>query len=170
MKYVAIFAVVILIGVLGLFFLKKQFSSPGSNIQPTPTEEEVMQLDPKDQPKVSLEFSSDSHYVTVKMINVNASKVEYSIIYDAKIKSKGKVSQVNTGVTGGGTANKDSKTYESAKQLLGSESSGHITYHEEIKNGMVDLTLRDEKGRSVFKTNYSFTLTPGKVVELSSSR
>ena len=64
------------------------------------------------------------------------------------------------------TASITGKTTFSQKQLLGSESSGKFTYHEKIANAVMELTLRDVSGRSIFTSTYPFTVTPGSSAKL----
>jgi hypothetical protein len=90
--------------------------------------------------------------------------LEYNLIYDAIVKKN----PVNTGVTG--SAKLEGKTVYSYKQLLGSESSGKFTYHENITNAVMELTLRDENKYSIFTATFPFTVSPGKTIELSQSQ
>jgi hypothetical protein len=53
---------------------------------------------------------------------------------------------------------------------LGSESSGKFTYHENITNAVMELTLRDENKYSIFTATFPFTVSPGKTIELSQSQ
>jgi predicted aspartyl protease len=154
--------VILLIG--GVLFAKSKTSS-ASAVTPTPTPapESVAQLPADKQPKVSLTFTSDGHYVTVNIDDINAAKLEYNLIYDATVKNN----QINTGVSGSSVLN-GATTY-SYKQLLGSESSGHFTYHANITNATMELTLRDDSGYSVFTATYPFTVSPGKTVPLTPS-
>ena len=131
---------------------------------PTPSPKAAVQLSKDKQPQVSLEFSSDSHFVTVTLSNLNADGLEYNLIYDATVKKN----IINTGVNS--TATVTGKSTFSQKQLLGSESSGKFTYHEKIQNAVMELTLRDSANRSVFTATSPFTLTPGKSVSLTSSQ
>lgn len=150
---------ILLLAAVGVFLIRRQpTSTPGPT--PIPTPEVVEQLPPGQQPKVSLKFTADGHYVTVDISNIQAAQIEYNLIYDATVKK----TQINTGVTGGAKLN--GKTEYSYKQLLGSESSGKFTYHENIKNAVMELTLRNDSNYSVFSATYPFTLTPGKSVEL----
>jgi hypothetical protein len=145
----------------GVFFAKSKLFSPTSTaVVPTPTPESVAQLPPDKQPKVSLSFSGDGHYVTVNITDINAAQLEYNLIYDATVKN----TQINTGVSGSSKLN-GANTY-SYKQLLGSESSGHFTYHSNIKNATMELTLRNAAGYSVFNTTYSYLVSPGKTIDL----
>jgi len=132
------------------------------SIVPSPTPAAAEQLTPDKYPRVSLEFSPDGHYVTVKISQIVASSLEYNLIYDAMVKK----SPVNTGVTG--SAKLDSQSTYTYKQLLGSESSGKFTYHENIKNAVMELTLRDANKYSIFSATYPFSLTPGKSIDLVS--
>lgn len=143
-------------------FVKSKFLAPAGPA-PTPTEEPVVELAPEDQPKISLKFSSDSHYVTVNITNLHATALEYNLIYEATVKKD----RIQTGVNA--ATSLDSQTTYSKEQLLGSESSGHFTYHANIQNAVMELTLRDSIGRSIFTATYPFTVTPGKSLELSPS-
>jgi hypothetical protein len=129
-------------------------------ITSTPTSPTVEQLTEDKYPKVTLQFSADGHYVTVNITDLHAAALEYNLIYDATVKK----SPVNTGVTGG--TKLDGETSYSYKQLLGSESSGKFTYHENITNAVMELTLRDGNKYSIFSATYPFSVSPGKTVEL----
>ncbi len=130
---------------------------------PTPTPAIAIQLAPDKQPKVELKFSSDGHFVTVSLSNLNAYQLEYNLIYDAMVKG----SKLQTGVNS--TANITGKTTFSQKQLLGSESSGKFTYHEKITNAVMELALRDSSGRSVFTSTYPFIVKSGSSSTLTPS-
>ena len=147
--------------VLGVIFTFTFNKSSGSKVLPTPTpEEEVTQLPVNDQPEVTLKFTSDAHFVTVSISNLKADQLEYNLIYDATVKG----SQLQTGVNASADT-KGKSTYEK-KQLLGSESSGKFTYHTNIKNAVMELTLRDKNGRSVFSQTYPFEVVAGSSVDL----
>lgn len=160
-KYVLLLIILAVLLAGGLFVRSKwaSFTAP----VPTPTEAPVVQLPPEKQPKVALKFTLDGHYVTVNMDNLYAAAVEYNLIYDAKVKN----SRLQTGVNA--AAKLDGQSTYSKEQLLGSESSGKFTYHADIQNAVMELTLRDSAGRSIFTATYPFTVSPGKTVELSPS-
>jgi len=160
MKKFIIPVILVIILVLGFIGYKgaKSLFSPG--VVPTPTPAALVQLTPDQYPAMSIQFSADSHYATVKINNINADKLEYNLIYDATVKKN----QIQTGVNAAATLN-GQKTYEKT-QLLGSESSGHFTYHDNIKNAVIELTLRDSYGRSVFFGTYPFVLSPGSTSDL----
>ena len=160
MKKFIIPVAVILLATMGYFGYKSTKSLFAPAAVPTPTPAPLVQLSADKYPVVSLLFDADGHYVTVKIANINSDKLEYNLIYDATVKK----SQIQTGVNAAATLN-GQKTYEK-RQLLGSESSGHFTYHENIKNAVVELTLRDSYGRSVFFGSYPFTVAPGKSQDL----
>ena len=154
--------VILLIG--GILFAKSKFTS-GSKVTltPTPTPESVAQLTPDQAPKVSLSFTGDGHYVTVNITEIHAAKLEYNLIYNATVKNI----QINTGVSGSSALN-GGNSY-SYKQLLGSESSGHFTYHSNITDATMELTLRNDAGYSVFNATYPFSVSPGKTIDLKAS-
>jgi hypothetical protein len=156
-------AVILIIAVAGIFMISRRpASKPGA--VPSPTPSKVEQLPPDTQPQVSLIFSPDGHYVTINMENIQASQLEYNLIYDATVKK----TQINTGVSGG-TKDLQGKTSFSYKQLLGSESSGKFTYHESIRNAYMEVTLRNQAGYSVFSATYPFTVTAGRSISLTPS-
>lgn len=165
MKFFLTFIVglIMVVGVLVLAkaggdMTKVQVNNP--LVSPTP-ESQVKMLTPEQYPKVSLTFRADGRYVTVNMTNVNASALEYNLIYDATVKKN----KLQTGVSA--SAKLEGKNTYTKEQLLGSESSGKFTYHENIQNAVLELTLRDENGRSVYSATYPFEVTPGKSVELT---
>lgn len=133
------------------------------NLGPTPSPSAAVQLSVDQQPKVSMAFTSDARYVTVSLTNLHADKIEYNLIYDATV---GK-SKLNTGVNS--TSVVTGKTAFTQKQLLGSESSGKFSYHENIQNAMMELTLRDASGRSVFTASYPFVVSSGSSITLTAS-
>lgn len=147
--------------IAGGFFLVRKPKT--SNSQPAATANPIIaeQLTPDQYPKVSLEFSSDAHYVTVNITNIQADQIEYNLIYDATVKGN----KIQTGVNS--SAKLDGKTDYSYKQLLGSESSGKFTYHTKISNAVMELTLRDSQNHSVYNATLPFTISPGKSVDLS---
>ena len=143
----------LLLGGGGYLAAKKYLFS--SALVPTPTLEPASQLPPEKHPVVNMEFTKDGHYVTVKITNIHADRLEYNLIYEASVKGN----RIQTGVSA--SAKMEGQTDYSRQQLLGSESSGKFTYHEKITNAFVELTLRDSYGRSLFFGTYPFTLTPG---------
>lgn len=158
-----IIGIVIIVLLSAGFFLFRR--TP--NVAPSLSRDEVgptpgfaEQLTPDQYPKVSLDFSSDAHYVTVNITNINADQIEYNLIYDATVKG----SKIQTGVNA--SAKLDGKTEYSYKQLLGSESSGKFTYHTKIENAVMELALRDSAGRSVYNSTLPFTISPGQSIDL----
>lgn len=132
-----------------------------ATVTPTPSSTAAEQLAPDKQPKIQMAFSADSHFATVTLTNLHADQLEYNLIYDATVKNN----QISTGVNS--TANITGKSSFTEKQLLGSESSGKFTYHDKIKNAVMELTLRDSAGRSIFTATYPFTISPGQTVSLT---
>lgn len=132
----------------------------GASVTPTPGAA-AEQLPVEQQPKIQMTFSADAHFATVELSNLHAAKMEYNLIYDAKVKT----SRLQTGVND--SQDITGKTSYTKKQLLGSESSGKFTYHEDIKDAVLELTLRDSANRSVFTATYPFTVTAGKTVSLT---
>lgn len=132
---------------------------------PTPTPvAAAVQLPANELPTVSLSFSSDAHYATVNITNIHADQLEYDLIYTASVKNN----DIQTGVNASQKLN-GSSTY-SQKQLLGSESSGHFTYHTNIRDAALDLTFRDSAGRSIYTATYPFTVTAGGTSTLQPSQ
>lgn len=148
----------------GVFFASrgKNDGKGTTKVTPTPLPPAV-QLPVEQQPKVSLTFSKDAHYVTVNITNLHSDQLEYNLIYDAVVKKQ----QIQTGVNA--SAKLEGKTTYSKEQLLGSESSGKFSYHEQIKNAVMELTLRDASNRSIFTATYPFTVSAGKTIDLSPS-
>lgn len=162
--WLAVGAVVILVGA-GAVIYSAQKGKGSLGINPTPSPVVVQQLPTQKQPRVGLEFTKDAHYVTVDISNLNADQLEYNLIYDATVKNN---SQIQTGVNA--SANVKGKSTYSKKQLLGSESSGKFTYHENIKNANMELTLRDSSGHSIFTATYPFEVKAGSSTQLSVSQ
>jgi hypothetical protein len=159
---VPVLAVVLLAAGTVFLINRSKSSSPGTKqVTPTPTPEQVEQLSAEKQPKVSLAFTADGHFVTVKFSHLYAASLEYNLIYDTVVKK----TKIQSGVTG--SAQLSGASEYSNKQLLGSESSGKFTYHENISNAILELTLRNSSGYSIFSATYPFTVSPGKTVELT---
>lgn len=156
---VIIGAVLVLVISGGVIYIAKKNGGNLPLATPSPSKA-VVQLSQDKQPKISLQFSSDAHFVTVSLSNLNADQLEYNLIYDAIVKT----TQIQTGVNS--TADIKGKSTFTQKQLLGSESSGKFTYHTNIKNAVMELTLRDSGGHSIFTQTYPFTVSPGQSVDL----
>jgi len=150
----------LLLGGGGYLAAKKYLFS--SALVPTPTLEPASQLPPEKHPVVNMEFTKDGHYVTVKISNIFADRLEYNLMYDAKVKGN----SIQTGVAA--SAQTAGQSDYSHQQLLGSESSGKFTYHENIQNAVLELTLRDPAARSIFSATYPFTYSPGLSQSLTS--
>jgi hypothetical protein len=163
-KYIYIGGIIALLtgGILAKTVIFKSHDKVTPTPRPSP---QVEQLSPDQAPSVSLNFSPDGHYVTVNITKIHAAMLEYNLIYDAKVKNN----LINTGVSGSSVLDngKDSYTY---KQLLGSESSGHFTYHEQIHNATMELTLRNSDNYSVYNAVYPFTVSPGSDISLTPSQ
>ena len=163
-KYFTAVGITLIILILG-FILKSTFINPKSpSVAPTPTPSPIssaQQLSEDKYPKASLTFSNDARYVTVDITDVYADQLEYNIIYYATVKKN----RIQTGVNA--AAKLEGKTDYSQKQLLGSESNGKFTYHENIQNAVMELTLRDSENRSIFTATYPFEVSPGDTVTLS---
>ncbi|KKU28425.1 MAG: hypothetical protein UX80_C0001G0051 [Candidatus Amesbacteria bacterium GW2011_GWA2_47_11b] len=162
-KWLPIASAVVALGISAgiVLYFKGKPNSPLAT--PTPIPDVAVQLAPDKQPQIELKFSSDGHYVTVSLSNLNANQLEYNLIYDAMVKS----SKLQTGVNA--TANISGKSIYSQKQLLGSESSGKFSYHEKITNAVMELALRDSSGRSIFTATYPFTVKAGSSSTLTPS-
>jgi hypothetical protein len=156
----AIGAVVVLL--VSGFYIYQMKNKTSAGPAPTPTLEAAEQLPADKQPVPKLTFTKDAHEVTVAISNLHASQLEYNLIYEATV-GKNK-DRIETGVYGEEDIN--GKSTYSQKQLLGSESSGRRTFHENISNARLELTLRDADGRSVFFKSYPFDVAPGDSVEL----
>ncbi len=159
--WLAVGAVVVLV-IAGAFIYsaKKQSLTSGPNPSPAIVE----QLPKEKQPQAELAFTPDGHEVTVSLTNLHADVLEYTLEYTANIKKGKEVTQLQTGVVGGGDI--AGKSTFSEKQLLGSESSGKRVYHEDIHEASMKLTLRDSLGRSIFTATYPFEVKPGNTVSL----
>src|SRR3972149_5305863 len=97
--WLAVGAVVILAVAGGIIYSSRRGSG---SVGPTPSPVMVEQLPVEQQPQAELAFSADGHEVTVNISNLHASKLEYNLVYDASVKKGREVSQIQTGVTGGG--------------------------------------------------------------------
>ncbi len=162
MKPLVVIAIVLVL-LLGGFFVAKNLITGGPKVVPTPTLAPLQELTEDQYPKVTLQFSADGHYVTVDVTNIHSDQIEYNLIYDAVVKGN----KIQTGVNA--SAKMEGETSYSKQQLLGSESSGKFTYHTNIKNAVMELTLRDAGNRSVYSATYPFEVTPGSSVSPSAS-
>ena len=159
-----VIGVVILVLLISGFFVLRKPKTDNQQQSATPTPGFAEQLAPDQYPKVSLDFSPDAHYVTVNITNIKADQIEYNLIYDATVKG----TKIQSGVSA--SSKLEGKTKYSYKQLLGSESSGKFTYHTKIDNAVMELSLRDSAGRSVYNATLPFTVSPGKTIDLTSSQ
>lgn len=157
-------AVLLIAGVV-VYYYRDRAGTPGG-VAGTPTPAAVAQLPVDQHPKVEMTFSADGHEVTVSLSNLNASRVEYNLIYDADVIVGRATQRSQRGVSA--EADIDGKSTYSQEQLLGSESSGKRVYHTNIDNAMLELTLRDSAGRSVFSATYPFEVAPGKTISIVS--
>lgn len=162
MKAFVVVLIVVGLALVGVFAAKKLVTG-GAKVAPTPTLAPLQQLTEDQYPTVELQFSADGHYVTVNIENLHSDQLEYNLIYDAVVKGN----KIQTGVNAG--AKLEGKSTYSKQQLLGSESSGKFTYHTNIKNAVMELTLRDAGNRSVYSATYPFEVTPGSTVSPTAS-
>ena len=156
-------AVIVLLASAGVIWVAKKNGGQLPLPSPSPEPVAAVQLSEDKYPIVYMDFSTAGHYATVNITNVNADQLEYNLIYEATV--KGNVIQTGVNASQG---LKGKKTY-SQKQLLGSESSGKFTYHTNIKNAVMELTLREAKGGSVYAGTFPFEVTPGKSSELKAN-
>jgi hypothetical protein len=165
MKTKVIFIILLVIVLFGIGAGVKFILSTKSSVVPTPTPlPDAVQLTPDQYPKPSLQFSADAHYVTVNIANLHAASLEYDLVYEASVKNN----RIQTGVNA--SAKIDGQATYSKQQLLGSESSGHFTYHTGIDNASLNLTLRDGAGRSIFQATYPFVVSAAKSFDLQASQ
>lgn len=161
MKSKVALVVLLVIVLFGIGAGVKFIFFPKSSIVPTPTPlAEAEQLTQDKYPQPSLQFSADAHYVTVNIANLHAASLEYDMIYNATVKNN----QIQAGVNA--AAKIEGQSTYSKQQLLGSESSGKFTYHTNIDNATLNLTLRDSAGRSIFQASYPFVVAASKSFDL----
>ncbi len=154
-KFLLIGAAAVVLVLLSIFSFKSSTANK-PKLAPAPTPSSVASLNSDELPEVSLSFTPDGHYTTVSITNIFADQLEYNIIYDALVKGN----RIQAGVNASKVL--DGKTNYSQKQLLGSESSGKFTFHQDISNAVLELTLRDSSGRSVYTASYPFKLSAGE--------
>lgn len=160
MKF-AVGAILLVVAIIASGFAVKTLSQNKTPaITPAPAEEPLIKLNPDQYPQVSLTFSPDAHYATVNISNLHAAGLEYNLIYSAVVKKN----KIQAGVNA--SAKLEGKDAYSKQQLLGSESSGKFTYHENITDAVMELTLRDASGRSIYTATYLFTVSAGKTQDL----
>jgi hypothetical protein len=165
MKVKLLFATLLVVVLFGIGAGVKFVFFSGNNVVPTPTPlEAAVQLEPGKHPKPSLQFSADAHYVTVNIANLHAASLEYDLVYEASVKNN----RIQTGVNA--SAKIEGQSTYSRQQLLGSESSGKFTYHTDINNASLNLTLRDGAGRSVFQATYPFVVSAAKSFDLQATQ
>jgi len=155
-KYIPI--VILFLGVLvaiGAFFVLK-----GKNSQNTPTDgsnqdETVPEIALEKRPVVSLTPSADGHYLKLEIqkILIKADTLDYELTY-----------KVPDGRTQGvpGTVKLTNTDNIVKDLLLGSESSGKFRYDEGVEGGNINITFRNQNGKSVAKFSTDFFLQTGK--------
>ncbi len=156
-------AVVILLASASVIYVAKKNGGELPKPSSSPAPVAAVQLSENKQPKVAMQFDAKGNYVTVTISNLYADQLEYNLIYDATVKGN----QIQTGVNAS-TSVKGKSTY-TQKQLLGSESSGKFTYHTNIKNAVMELTLRDASRSSVFSATYPFEVKVDKSSDLKAN-
>lgn len=155
---------VVVLVLSGIFFLRGSGGSSTPEVLPTvvPTAPPAaQQLTEEQLPTVAVQFSQDAHYVTVNISGLQAAQLEYDLIYDATVKGQ----KLQTGVNA--SYDLRGKTTYSERQLLGSESNGKFSYHTNIQNATLNLTLRDASRRSIYTAVYPFTVKAGSSSELT---
>lgn len=132
--------------VLVFVFLRKGGTDESSNDK----ESSLIEMDLKDRPFVSLTPTSDGHYLTLRIDEINVPRaeiMEYELLYE-----------VPGGVTQGvpGTVDISDLSSFEIELLLGSESSGNYRYDEGVEEGTITVRFRNKDGKMLIKFSSDF--------------
>ena len=145
-KKAIIVVVVLLIAVLGIFFLVRGRGESADD------ESNLRQLSLSERPFTTLAPKEDGRWLKLKIENINVSEaksIEYLLEY-----------KVPDGATQGvpGTVLLDGKSSIERDLLLGSESAGKFRYDEGVTQGTISLKFRNDKGKTIAKLSTDFHL------------
>ena len=153
---IILFVVGLVVLVLVYFFVIK----PSKKTKVVEDDAALIEVSLNDRPIVSLTPTSDGHWLNLKIEKIKIPKafsMDYELLYNLP---DGRTQ----GVPGSITLN--SQTLIERKLLLGSESSGKFRYDEGVKEGMITIRFRNDKGKLVSRFTTKFALLTGvKVLE-----
>lgn len=142
---------------------KTSVETPPDQAVPTPVPTRPVEETIKERPYVSLNVSSDGHWLTldIKNIKKGTTDLEYELTYFADFEGN----RIERGVsTGGKPIELSSQTEYSKKLLLGSASCTTGTckykYDENVNEGMLILTLIGSGGKEKYES--AFRIQKGK--------
>lgn len=131
----------------GAFFVLGKGREKNNGPLPTPTPEKYLEVGVEDAPFVSITPSKDGHWLKVNLERIReAETIEFELAYET---SEG----VNQGAIGGPYPVPADGTY-TKEILLGTESSGHYTYHQGVKGGTLTVRLGGGIGPRKFMADF----------------
>ncbi len=147
--------------ILGLVLSGCSLGRGGSDtLEEEPKPKEISQ---ENLPFVKLLPRSDRHRVDLGIYGIKAPRIDYQILYTVLIKGN----SVERGAGGRDIKlnGKDEliRVGDSAI-VFGSESSGRFKYDDGVENGSIEITYRDEKGKSTGRTQADWHLEDAKEV------
>jgi hypothetical protein len=156
-----ILIVLIIIAVIGtIFFLtrnKKNQVVKNNEQEAEVINSELIELEPKDRPYISLIPRTDGHELKLRIENIpsKVTQIEYELIYTAKDKASGL--EMEKGV--GDTIKDISKTIE-RDLLLGTSSCTNgckYAYDEGVIGGTLSLTFNTKAGQAIYESDFTLT-------------
>jgi len=131
----------LLLAIFSLFLVGCGRSQP-KDPKPEPKPKLISQAD---LPTVFLTPYVDKHRLDITISNIKAPRMDYQIIYTANINGN----QVERGFGGRDIKVNSNQLIREGKDavVFGSESSGKFKYDEGVKNGSIEITYRDDKGK-----------------------
>lgn len=153
-KYLPLLAIAILgiAFVAGVFIIRNKNSS-------SVDEEEIQNIPdlPDDQrPIIALVPTSDGHYLSLKIEEINKVKDANSLDYELTWKANNAGNSTTQGTSG--TVKVAGQSSYNKDILLGSESSGKFRYDQGVETGTVTLRFRNESGKLLGKVASDFHL------------
>lgn len=144
---------------IGAYFVFGKGKGNEEGPLPTPTPEKYLEVGVEESPFISVTPTADGHWLNIGIERIqDAETIEYELAYET-------ADGVNQGAIGGPYPVPSSGVY-TKKILLGTESSGHYTYHEGVKDGSLTVRLGGGKGPRKFVADFALV---GKEDELVSS-
>lgn len=158
-KNLLIVGVLIVILLLGGFFLWSRKEGVRPEAVPTPTPEgRLIETTLEERPYVTLTPSQDGHWLTLSIEGIKDEKtLEYELIYNTA-----------SGVTQGSTntVELEGESSYTKKILLGTESRGHYRYDEGVTQGTLTLRFRSSEGVRKFISEFHLQQGDAKLTSI----
>lgn len=119
-------------------------------------DETVADLPDDQKPTVALVPTSDGHYLSLKIEEINKVKGASSMDYELLWKATNAGNQTTQGTSG--TVKLDGQSSYNKDLLLGSESNGKFRYDQGVETGGITLRFRDSSGKLLGKVQSDFHL------------